>query len=77
LDKISLLKSIKPFSEQKKPTIRTTTTKTSINHKDIDLEDYDDDFSGESSRSSHDPYEDFSWGGLHGEEAYIGYWNTD
>lgn len=24
-----------------------------------------------------DPYEDFHWGGLSGEEAYIGYWNTD
>lgn len=23
-----------------------------------------------------DPYEDFHWGGLSGEEAFIGYWNT-
>ncbi len=27
--------------------------------------------------SSYDPYENFSWGGLTGEEAYIGYWNTE
>lgn len=26
--------------------------------------------------SFYDPYEDFQWGGLSGEEAYIGYWNT-
>jgi hypothetical protein len=24
-----------------------------------------------------DPYENFHWGGLSGEEAYIGYWNTE
>lgn len=29
------------------------------------------------SLHSYDPYEDFEWGGLSGEEAYIGYWNTD
>lgn len=29
------------------------------------------------SEDSHDPYENFEWGGLRGEEAYIGYWNTD
>lgn len=26
--------------------------------------------------SAYDPYENFYWGGLSGEEAYIGYWNT-
>jgi hypothetical protein len=30
-----------------------------------------------SSINDYDPYENFHWGGLHGEEAYIGYWNTD
>lgn len=25
----------------------------------------------------HDPYENFRWGDLGGEEAYIAYWNTD
>jgi hypothetical protein len=24
-----------------------------------------------------DPYENFHWGGLSGEEAFIGYWNTE
>lgn len=28
-----------------------------------------------TSSSSYDPYENFSWGGLSGEEAYIGYFN--
>lgn len=28
------------------------------------------------SSNSYDPYENFSWGGLSGEEAYIGYCNT-
>jgi len=27
--------------------------------------------------SSYDPYENFQWGGLSGEEAHTGYWNTD
>jgi hypothetical protein len=27
--------------------------------------------------SDHDPYENFRWGGLTGEEAYDGYWNTE
>jgi hypothetical protein len=27
--------------------------------------------------SHHDPYEGFEWGGLSGEEDYIGFWNTD
>ena len=27
--------------------------------------------------SSYDPYENFNWGGLTGEEAYVGYWNTE
>lgn len=31
----------------------------------------------QTRESSYDPYENFEWGGLSGEEAYIGYWNTD
>lgn len=40
-------------------------SKQSYSHSDEDYE------------SSYDPYENFHWGGLSGEEAYIGYWNTD
>ncbi|MFB9865220.1 hypothetical protein [Rufibacter immobilis] len=29
------------------------------------------------NRHSVDSYENFNWGGLNGEEAYTGYWNTD
>ena len=29
------------------------------------------------STYENDPYEDFCWGGLSGEEAYDGYWNTE
>lgn len=39
----------------------------SVNYSELD--DYNDDF--------YDPYEDNYWGGLTGEEAYIGFWNTD
>jgi hypothetical protein len=28
-------------------------------------------------KSKRDPYENFHWGGLSGEEAYDGYWNTE
>lgn len=33
--------------------------------------------SSRNRESSFDPYEDFHWGDLSGEEAYIAYWNTD
>jgi hypothetical protein len=31
----------------------------------------------ENSKHSIDPHENFRWGGLTGQEAYDGYWNTD
>jgi|SRR5690606_19303768 len=35
------------------------------------------DFGIEPDSDSHDPYENFSWGGLRGEEAFIAYWNCE
>jgi hypothetical protein len=35
------------------------------------------DFGIEPDNDSCDPYENFSWGGLTGEEAFIGYWNCE
>jgi hypothetical protein len=61
LDKISLLKMAEPFS---KPPASLTSLRTAP----ISYKSYDTDY---------DPYENFHWGGLSGEEAYIGYWNTD
>ena len=37
----------------------------------------EDDDPNENRINERDPYENFHWGGLSGEEAYIGYWNTD
>lgn len=37
----------------------------------------EDDDPTENRTNERDPYENFHWGGLSGEEAYIGYWNTD
>ncbi|MFN5024387.1 MAG: hypothetical protein ACK5HJ_01420 [Bacteroidota bacterium] len=76
-EKISLLKLSKPFSEPKIPAIRTNTSESSLTPEDIDFDDFEDEIKRENRRSTYDPYEDFSWGGLHGEEAFIGYWNTD
>lgn len=45
------------------------------NKKVNNLEDYDSQ--KVSDNSERDPYENFRWGGLSGEEAYIGYLNTD
>jgi hypothetical protein len=40
--------------------------------------DNDDDLEEDKNQTSCiDPYENYSWGGLTGEEAYIGYWNTE
>lgn len=35
------------------------------------------DFGIEPDADYHDPYENFSWGGLTGEEAFIAYWNCE
>jgi hypothetical protein len=35
------------------------------------------DFGIEPDSDSYDPYENFSWGGLTGEEAFIAYWNCE
>lgn len=35
------------------------------------------DFGIEPDNDNHDPYENFSWGGLTGEEAFIAYWNCE
>ena len=35
------------------------------------------DFGIEPDADSHDPYKNFSWGGLTGEEAFIAYWNCE
>jgi hypothetical protein len=35
------------------------------------------DFGIEPDADYHDSYENFSWGGLTGEEAFIAYWNCD
>ena len=35
------------------------------------------DFGIEPDNERHDPYENFSWGGLRGEEAFIAYWNCE
>lgn len=75
LDKINLLKLSKPFSEQETPSIKTKDT--SKIPEDIDLDDSDEDTKHELRISRNDPYEGFRWGGLEGEEAYAGYWNTD
>lgn len=61
LGKISLLKNFRPYTETNK-----------IKTKQSYSNDFDRDY-----ESSYDPYENFHWGGLSGEEAYIGYWNTD
>jgi hypothetical protein len=61
LEKIALLKTSEPFS---KPTEASSSSK--INKRT----------SQRSHDSYYDPYENFHWGGLSGEEAYIGYWNT-
>jgi hypothetical protein len=40
--------------------------------------DHDDDLEEDKNHTSYiDPYENYRWGGLSGEEAYIGYWNTE
>ncbi len=35
------------------------------------------DFGIEPESDNHDPYVNFSWGGLTGEEAFIAYWNCE
>jgi len=60
LEKIYLLRLSEPFS---KPAASLITSK----HAQMSNRNYDSDY---------DPYENFYWGGLCGEEAYIGYWNT-
>ena len=35
------------------------------------------DFGIKPDTDSQDPYENFSWGGLTGEEAFIAYWNCE
>ncbi len=76
-EKISILKLSKSFSEPKTPSINFNPIESSISPEDFDLDDFEDEIKRENRRSRCDPYEDFSWGGLDGEEAYIGYWNTD
>ena len=54
-----------------------------IKEKDIHKPDHQVDEHGLESddskdyESSYDPYEDFHWGGLSGEEAHTAYWNCD
>jgi len=61
LEKISLLKLAEPFIKPKNYLISSKTKRKSHTENGNDF----------------DPYKNFHWGGLHGEEAYIGYWNTD
>jgi hypothetical protein len=61
LEKISLLKLSEPFSKPKQASNPPKKTKISYSRDD----------------SNYDPYENFRWGGLSGEEAFVGYWNTD
>ena len=39
-------------------------------HKEDEIEEQDDDY-----KPTYNPYDNFSWGGLTGEEAFIAYWN--
>ena len=43
---------------------------------ELDDQNYDD-FDENINESRRDPYENFSWGGLRGEEAHTAYWNCD
>lgn len=58
----------------KEPKSRTPDGK--INKKYIDYV-LRRDFGFEPDTDSRDPYENFSWGGLSGEEAFIAYWNCE
>lgn len=40
-------------------------------------EDYDDSTIDRKNKNDRDPYENFHWGGLSGEEAHTAYWNCD
>ena len=58
----------------KEPEARTPDGK--INRKYIDYV-LRRDFGIEPDTDNHDPYENFSWGGLTGEEAFIAYCNCE
>ena len=73
------------FIKRKVELLKILSSNQDISHKILDLR-----FSGnfiqpktnsnpitKKYKSSYDPYENFSWGGLSGEEAYNGYWNTE
>lgn len=62
IDKIYELKNIEPFKQ----------TKKKITKK---VKNVEDDFEDNDYEVIIDPYENFRWGGLSGEEAHTAYWN--
>lgn len=83
--RIKRLVKLKPISSSDFPTVIQITdynsliTKLEKQHDDL-WKDYDksiEETDNLNSKSDFDPYEDFSWGGLSGEEAYDAMWNCD
>ncbi len=63
VEKISELKKCKPFIRKMK--------------EEDEEEDEEIRLHRKRGSSNYDPYENFHWGGLSGEEAFDGYWNTN
>jgi hypothetical protein len=83
--RIKRIVKLKPISSSDFPTVIQITDFNSLITK---FEKQNDDFWEEidksleepdklNRKSDFDPYDDFSWGGLSGEEAYDAMWNCD
>lgn len=79
-----ILKRIRPLSDEEVANQIREEKELKIYLKKIDKneveEETDLDYlinSQKKDESYYDPYENFSWGGLQGEEAYAAYWNCD
>jgi hypothetical protein len=53
------------------------TLKVNIEEEIQEIQEFLREFYQEENDNDYDPYEGFQWGGLTGEEAYIGFWNKD
>src|SRR5690554_5098444 len=82
LNALQFLIDVEYYNEEKKAIIQSIINsdkvlKTKINQLKNHFHEKSVKNSQSENRAEHDPYENFHWGGLSGEEAHTAYWNCD